>query len=582
MSAVRSRPNKMRYLCLYLSLFSALLLTPVFADASLNEPLDASRNHDVTGLYTFFMVEDEDEISLQQAVQSYRRDAFRPVGKPVAGFGLNPHGVWLRIEVVNPTDRTLHRRLTVETPWLSRVDFYRLQNEQLLAEYQTGIARPLSSRQSDHRLFVFEQDYAPGNSTIYLRLQTHEPMILPVSFSDPVHAEKRDTLSAYGYGMLYGIISGLMLFNLMLYFSIRQQRYLYYVLYLAMYLYNNISFTGHGYFYLWQDASVFQQWTDSLSITLYATAGVLFALSFLHTREAFPRLYRYTLTGVALICTLQLLFIIGGMHMASVKTGMLYLMLFSLLTFGYAILSYRKGYKDAAYYMAASIATLVAAAITPLSVLDIIPFSTFTFHAGEIAVAFDSILLSIALASQIRHAQYEKRQAQKLARTDILTRLNNRLAFDEISKQIWIETKQNDSDLCFIMLDIDHFKEINDRYGHSAGDAVLKNVSSMLTKIVREDDVLVRWGGEEFAILLPGSSMQQAIKLAARIRKAIENLGIKAEGHLIETTVSLGVACREHETRSMDELFATADERLYRAKQEGRNRVCAGEAANRP
>ena len=571
----------MKRIYYYLYILVTLLATPAYGQpddttsVSANQALEINRDYQTIGEHAFYLQEETDKrLNLAQARKAFANNQFTAADSPVPGFGLTGKGVWLKFEVHNKTDETLRRRLSLEATWLDYIEIYIIKNDQLVFQNKTGDAMPLSSRQINNRLPTIEHDFTPGISEVYLRAQSHEPLILPLSFYDLSTATQSDSNRSYGYGILYGIISGLLLFNLLIYISIRQQRYLFYVLYLAMYLFMDVSYTGHGYFYFWQDAIQWQHWMPSISIMLYATSGILFALSFLKIKELFPAIYTNTIRFCIFICSLQILLIILDYGKTNVVISLLYVMFFSLFTFYYAIISFNKGHNDAIYYLAATIATLIGAATTVLSVLSVIPYTPLTFHAGEIAVAFDSILLSIALAEQIRRAQNEKLHAQQLARTDILTRLGNRLAFDEISEQIWKHAARNKQPLCFVMLDIDRFKKINDNHGHATGDTVLKTISATLQKIVREGDVLVRWGGEEFAIMLPQTSLPHAEKLAERIRKAVEALKISTETDLIKVTVSLGVAEKNSETNSITELFSLADHCLYQAKQDGRNRVC--------
>ena len=124
------------------------------------------------------------------------------------------------------------------------------------------------------------------------------------------------------------------------------------------------------------------------------------------------------------------------------------------------------------------------------------------------------------------------------------------------------------------MLDLDNFKDINDTYGHASGDDVLKEISAILNTIVREGDILARWGGEEFVILLPQTSLYDATKIAERIRATIDELVIRSRMHEIKTTTSLGVAQKNDSINELDDLIKLADRGLYQAKFSGRNRVC--------
>ena len=154
--------------------------------------------------------------------------------------------------------------------------------------------------------------------------------------------------------------------------------------------------------------------------------------------------------------------------------------------------------------------------------------------------------------------------------TDQLTGLHNRRYFDdhfEIEKQ---KVERYGNALCLIMIDIDHFKSINDQYGHPIGDKVLKEFSLLLRKNIRSSDILSRWGGEEFIILLPGTSIDNSFIIAEKIRKSIADRQFDKIGKL---TASFGVSVVDASCASNREAIHRADKALYRAKKQGRNRV---------
>jgi diguanylate cyclase (GGDEF)-like protein len=158
---------------------------------------------------------------------------------------------------------------------------------------------------------------------------------------------------------------------------------------------------------------------------------------------------------------------------------------------------------------------------------------------------------------------------ERLASADPLTGLANRRGGEkDIAAEISRARRQN-TPLSCVLLDIDHFKDVNDTFGHQAGDYVLREVSSLLRRTVRAYDILVRWGGEEFLVVLPGVGHEQALKLAERIRQAIENMPLAGIGGI---TASVGVAALGSDF-SFDAMFAIADRRLYSAKASGRNTV---------
>lgn len=169
----------------------------------------------------------------------------------------------------------------------------------------------------------------------------------------------------------------------------------------------------------------------------------------------------------------------------------------------------------------------------------------------------------------------------KYATIDALTGLNNRRQFEIRLNQEVSNSKRNNIPLCAMMLDVDYFKKVNDTYGHAAGDCVLKKVSDIIKKEIREYDIACRWGGEEFFIILPNTGINEASLVAQRLRKVIEEsrtnlleagiVGIE----YIKITVSIGV-CAFENTMTADVFAQKADKALYEAKTTGRNRVIVG------
>lgn len=158
------------------------------------------------------------------------------------------------------------------------------------------------------------------------------------------------------------------------------------------------------------------------------------------------------------------------------------------------------------------------------------------------------------------------------ATLDALTNLNNRRQFEVRLKQEIATTKRQSNPLCAMMIDIDFFKKVNDTYGHASGDAVLRKVAAIIKEQLRESDIPSRYGGEEFAILLPFTHIEEAKIVGERLRKAVEVTPIPIDNQSINVTISMGLAEFKQE-ESGEELFARADKALYEAKETGRNRV---------
>lgn len=169
-------------------------------------------------------------------------------------------------------------------------------------------------------------------------------------------------------------------------------------------------------------------------------------------------------------------------------------------------------------------------------------------------------------------------QMLKYATLDALTGLNNRRQFEIRLNQEVATAKRKKKPLCCIMLDIDYFKKVNDTYGHAAGDCVLKSVSQIIKQELREYDIASRYGGEEFCILLPYTTLNEAGFVAQRLRKAVEKseINITEEqlvGETIKVSISVGVSSYDNSIETPQQLYQNADMALYEAKRRGRNRV---------
>ena len=177
--------------------------------------------------------------------------------------------------------------------------------------------------------------------------------------------------------------------------------------------------------------------------------------------------------------------------------------------------------------------------------------------------------------AELRLAEMTK-QLLVLATTDALTNTFNRRHFTEQAIIKQQQCKREQKSYALLMLDLDHFKSINDNYGHACGDKVLIEIASALKSELRPYDILGRIGGEEFAILLPSTNKSSALSIAQRIRESIENLRIKYKQNTLRVTTSIGVAVDLDTDKNLDELFLEADKRLYKAKENGRNLVAIG------
>jgi diguanylate cyclase (GGDEF)-like protein len=196
--------------------------------------------------------------------------------------------------------------------------------------------------------------------------------------------------------------------------------------------------------------------------------------------------------------------------------------------------------------------------------------------AAVTVVAALAALLASTFAFLMLHHSRSQAEATRLSTTDPLTGAFNRRTFHEIAEREMSRARRANQPLSIIMLDIDHLRRLNDDFGHEAGDEVLLRIADLVRTALRKEDMLVRFAGEQFLVMLPEVSGPGAVVVAGRIRRSVAETPIDAAGQLLHVTVSLGVAARLDEgPESVDGLVARAESALALAKQRGRNRVVA-------
>jgi diguanylate cyclase (GGDEF)-like protein/PAS domain S-box-containing protein len=183
---------------------------------------------------------------------------------------------------------------------------------------------------------------------------------------------------------------------------------------------------------------------------------------------------------------------------------------------------------------------------------------------------------AVGTVRDITERKATERKLRELATTDGLTSLNNRRRFMELAEQELARSKRYPHSLSMFMMDIDHFKRVNDTYGHDVGDEVLRALSITATRALRDADILGRLGGEEFGVLLPETGADAALEVAERLRLSVEKTPISTSAGGLNITISIGVSVMDPEKDTVETLLKKADVALYNAKENGRNRAVLG------
>jgi diguanylate cyclase (GGDEF)-like protein/PAS domain S-box-containing protein len=202
---------------------------------------------------------------------------------------------------------------------------------------------------------------------------------------------------------------------------------------------------------------------------------------------------------------------------------------------------------------------------------------TFVAEMAAIAIEYAGSPAVLTALNDISQRKQLEAELFHEASTDPLTGISNRRYFMTQAEADFRRAKRYSHKMGLLMCDLDHFKEVNDTYGHAAGDAVLQEVVKAIQSSLRESDIMGRLGGEEFAVLLPETDADAALEVANRVRAAVAERKIEVENIVLSRTTSIGVAHIKPEDAEFDTLLMRADDAMYRAKNSGRNRIVVSE-----
>lgn len=497
---------------------------------------------------------------------------------------------------------------------MDRVELYVPRDDGGFEVRRAGNDLPFAARELDHRHIAFQLPGHPGQTrAYYLRLETDSSLQLPLRLrSAPAFAAGREGGQLL-LGLYYGAMGLLLLAVLLAWVLLRARLFLRYFLYMAGYVLLQVSLTGHGYQYLWPNAVWWQGHAHAILGGLALAGAFRFASAFLDIDTRVPRLAPVYRSGAALGLANALSALVLPASWSS--QGLAWFALLAgpwLLSGALAQVAVRP---LARWFLLAWGLCLSCVALGALYYLGALPHTPFTAHALQLGSLVEVAVLTLALADRLRALQAEHDRASEDVRRHLATLneqleqvvaertqtlmdsnqrllelvskdsltglLNHRTVMEALQRAFSVATRYGQP-LGVIMMDLDHFKRINDHYGHLAGDQVLTGVAKVLRSGVRASDLCGRFGGEEFLLVLPQASESAAHELAERLREAIARLEIPAlQGERV--TASFGVAI--YPGRGDDsplDMVRRADAALYRAKQTGRNRTVLAPAQAEP
>ncbi len=271
----------------------------------------------------------------------------------------------------------------------------------------------------------------------------------------------------------------------------------------------------------------------------------------------------------AFVCMIGVLFLYLTASGGESNTGPLWFYVFPPI--GFFALGVKRGL---------TLSTIAILAVAIIFYFPELPFVT-TEYISDFKIRFLATLFFVTACAYVlddsrRSARDELIEMaslyEKAARTDELTKLSNRRDMKECLEKELYRNHRNNNNFSIILMDIDNFKRVNDTFGHDAGDDVLKHFSSLIKQLSRKIDVVSRWGGEEFLMLLPDTSLVQALAMAERLRVEVETYSFNYKENVIPITMSAGV-CSISQYSDIDSILKQSDVNLYEAKIKGRNRI---------
>lgn len=550
-----------------------------------------------------YLVDAEQQLNIDKVI-ALPISAWRNAPDNEISFGYTTQVHWFAADVSAANhDRILH----IGYPLLDTVDLYFVRQGEVIKQQQLGDLQRYSARPIDHKNFVVE---LPDQQalTIFMRVRTESSMRFTFELWKPVEFHQQQQYLAAATALYFGLLLCMMVYNVFSFGVTRDVSFLNYAGYILSIGLLLAGLDGTGYQYLWPD----WPWLQDRIVTMIGSLVFIFAsqvaAQVLRTKHRSPNLHRalriaqgvysiiflssllfaystiipYVLVAAVLGCTqLMITGIIlwrRGLNYARIYTLALGCLLFAITCNALGYL----GWFDSIFIQRYAIMLASAIEIMLLSLVLAIRFNEDRRHRLLAEQRLNSELEQMVqqrtheLEQVLEQLRVANKELDKKSKQDRLTGLFNRGYMDEELPREIRRAKRNGQDLTLMMLDIDHFKALNDEHGHLLGDAVLTQLAELLQQFTqRGGDRVFRYGGEEFAILMPGTDESGARETAMRLAEVIRTMPIHHRSMELHITVSIGIAVYYAATTEVtaDDFIGAADEALYRAKNAGRDQI---------
>lgn len=598
--------------CLLLVLILLGLVLPVSADEADSEPVTVDLaivgDHAILGNQLSLLVDPEGLMTAADVVAQGAQLPWQRLTETVPNLGFSSQPHWFTLRLSNSGDRTWDGLLEMSYSMLDYLDVYLVRQESVEHVAAVGDQRPFSQRALAHRHFLVPVLVPAGETVqVLLRAESSGSLKMPLEIWRLPAFFQQDQLALAPQLLFVGLMLALAIYNTFLFLSTRDWNYFWYVLSISSTCLVVSSFHGIPAQYLWPEVPLLNNAVliGAISLTLFAAST--FAYRFLDLR----RLPRWV-GGLVLLHSAigAVVFFLNGFlpYVITIKLITPPIVTGSILIFCIGVWLWYKGMVLARFYTCAWFLLLAGSITISLSHMGVLPANFSFTYSQQIGAAAEGLLLSFALAYRMNLERRKRFEAQEellriqteinqqleqkvqertaelqkanerlleASETDGLTQVRNRRFFDTQLMSEWSKNSRQNSELSLLLIDGDHFKTINDQYGHLCGDAMLKHIAAIFHRNVkRAGDFVARYGGEEFAILLSHTEFMGAAAVAQRICDEVAKSPLEWEGQQIPFTVSIGVANRlPNRECEPAVLLQEADAALYQAKAAGRNRV---------
>lgn len=506
--------------------------------------------------------------------------AFRPLRDREINRGITGAAHWVRARLSNESGRSAQSWvLQHETSYLDRLTIFHADNDASLQRTTLSDRAPFDTRLLNYRTLAFPHTTpAGGHTDLYMRLSFDKADSLTLNLrltrADLFHdASRAENLV---YGGFYGIMSAMLLIAVVFSLILRQSVYLYYAAFLAASMVMWALLNGFAYQYLWPTSVYWHNEGFHIVYLVVAITALQFSRRFLKTDQYFPRADR-ALRVAQWIMAGGIALRLAGVYVPVLGLSFTALMLLIVLPV-LGLMAWRRGMRYARWYCAAWLFYGIGLGFSVLSAgTSVLAWGMTPLIYAQAGSVVEAGCLLMALGERLVGWDRARRHALEIANQDPLTGLGNRRALDQAFDRLEAEVGASGIPVFLAFIDLDHFKPINDRHGHDAGDAVLIHIADILRSASRPDDVCIRYGGEEFALLVQARHLDQAVEITERIRVEFERSPTRCGDIELHHTLTAGIslAISPHGDMERSEAIRRADAALYEGKHRGRNRCVA-------